>query len=69
MLNIDAELKSKIALSGTSLKKVMSSMNASNIITTSYSNIAHKLRTGTITFYEVQKLLDFLGYKITIDRK
>ena len=32
-------------------------------------NIANKINTGTITFNEAQYILDYLGYKFTIEKK
>lgn len=69
MLDIKAEIKSYIARTGTSLTKVMKSLNEKKSITTSYANICNKLNSGTITFNEAQYIFDHLGYKITIDRK
>lgn len=69
MLDIKAEIKSYIARTGTSLTKVMKSLNDKDLIKTTYANISNKLNTGTITFNEAQYILDHLGYKITIDRK
>lgn len=69
MLDIKAEIKSLIGRNCTSLTKVMDGLNKNGAITTSYSNISNKINSGTITFNEVQNILDFLGYKITIERK
>lgn len=69
MLDIRAELKSYIARNGTSVVKVISALNKSGSITTTDSNISNKMKTGTITFNEVQNILDYLGYKLTIERK
>lgn len=33
------------------------------------SNMSKKIKTETIQFKEVKELLDYLGYKITIERK
>lgn len=69
MLDIKVEIKSYIVREGTSLTKVMNALNEKKLITTTYSNIANKINTETITFNEAQYILDHLGYKITIDRK
>lgn len=69
MLDIKAEIKSYIARTGMSLTKVVADLRNKNAITTSYSNIANKINTGTITFNEAQHIFDNLGYKITIERK
>lgn len=69
MLDIKVEIKSYIVREGTSLTKVMNALNEKKLITTTYSNIANKINTETITFKEAQYILDHLGYKITIDRK
>lgn len=69
MLNIKAEVKSFIAREGTSVKKVVQALNETGNITTSYNNILNKLNNGSITFNEVQYLLDSIGYKFSIERK
>lgn len=68
MLDIKVEIKSYIVREGTSLTKVMNALNKKKLITT-YSNIANKINTETITFNEAQYIFDHLGYKITIERK
>lgn len=69
MLDIKVEIKSYIVRDGTSLTKVMNALNKKKLITTTYSNIANKINTETITFNEAQYIFDHLGYKITIERK
>ena len=69
MLDIKVEIKSYIVREGTSLTKVMNALNKKKLITTTYSNIANKINTETITFNEPQYIFDHLGYKITIERK
>ena len=69
MLEIKAEIKNCIVRAGSNLKKVMTALNRNKSITTTYSNIANKINTGTITFNEAQYILDYLGYKFTIERK
>lgn len=69
MLDIKVEIKSYIVREGTSLTKVMNALNKKKLITTTYSNIADKINTETITFNEAQYIFDHLGYKITIERK
>lgn len=69
MLDIKVEIKSYIVREGTSLTKVMNALNKKKLITTTYSNIANKINTETITFKEAQYIFDHLGYKITIERK
>ena len=69
MLYIKVEIKSYIVREGTSLTKVMNALNKKKLITTTYSNIANKINTETITFNEAQYIFDHLGYKITIERK
>jgi hypothetical protein len=69
MLDIKVEIKSYIVREGTSLTKVMNALNKKKLITTTYSNIANKINTETITFNEAQYIFDHLGYKITIERK
>lgn len=69
MLDIKVKIKSYIVREGTSLTKVMNALNKKKLITTTYSNIANKINTETITFNEAQYIFDHLGYKITIERK
>lgn len=69
MLDIKVEIKSYIVRESTSLTKVMNALNKKKLITTTYSNIANKINTETITFNEAQYIFDHLGYKITIERK
>lgn len=69
MLDIKVEIKSYIVREGMSLTKVMNALNKKKLITTTYSNIANKINTETITFNEAQYIFDHLGYKITIERK
>lgn len=69
MLDIKVEIKSYIVREGTSFTKVMNALNKKKLITTTYSNIANKINTETITFNEAQYIFDHLGYKITIERK
>lgn len=69
MLDIKVEIKSYIVREGTSLTKVMNALNKKKLITTTYSDIANKINTETITFNEAQYIFDHLGYKITIERK
>lgn len=69
MLDIKAEIKYCIVRAGSSLTKVMTALNEKKKIKTTYSNIANKINTGTITFNEAQYILDQLGYKFTIERK
>ena len=49
MLDIKVEIKSYIVREGTSLTKVMNALNEKKLITTTYSNIANKINTETIT--------------------
>ncbi len=69
MLDIRAEIKYCIAQTGSNLTKVMTELNKKQTIRTTYSNIANKINTRTITFNEAQYILDQLGYKFTIERK
>lgn len=69
MLDIKVEIKSCIVRAGSSLAKVMVALKQKGAIKTTYSNIANKINNGTITFNEVQNILDHLGYKLTIERK
>lgn len=69
MLNIQEELRALIARNGTSLRKTIAKLNAIGHIATTNANIANKINKGTITFNEVQYILDNIGYKIVIVRK
>ena len=69
MLNIQEELRALIARNGTSLRKTIAKLNTIGYIATTNANIANKINKGTITFNEVQYILDNIGYKIVIVRK
>lgn len=69
MLEIRSEIKSLVGRKCTSMNKVLASLKADGIITSSPSNISTKIKNHTIKFDEVQHILDRLGYKLQIVEK
>lgn len=69
MLNLREELKLIIMREGTSMAKTLRNMKNDGFKVSQPSNMSKKIKTETIQFKEVKELLDYLGYKITIERK
>lgn len=63
-MNIKEEIKVAVARRGTTLKKVCEELSRRSGKYYSYNNISNKMSHGTIKFYEVQEILNILGYKL-----
>lgn len=54
---------------GTSMAKTLRNMKAEGYKISQPSNISKSIKRETIQFKHVKELLDYLGYKLTIERK
>lgn len=69
MFNLREELKLIIMREGTSMAKTLRNMKAEGYQISQPSNISKNIKRETIQFKHVKELLDYLGYKLTIERK
>ncbi len=69
MINLREELKLILMREGTSMAKTLRDMKAQGYKVSQPSNMSKKVKTETIKFKEAKELIDYLGYKLTIERK
>ena len=69
MFNLREELKLIIMREGTPMAKTLRNMKAEGYQISQPSNISKSIKRETIQFKHVKELLDYLGYKLTIERK
>lgn len=69
MLDIHKEFKKIVIDNGTSINKIINKMRASGYKVPRANNLSKSFTSGAIKFQLVQEILDFLGYKITIEKK
>lgn len=68
-MNLREQLKLILMREGTSMAKTIRCMKSQGIKVSEPSNMSKKIKLETIKYKDVIDLLDFLGYKITIDKK
>lgn len=69
MINLREELKLILMREGTSMAKTLRDMKVQGYKVSQPSNMSKKVKTETIKFKEAKELIDYLGYKLTIERK
>lgn len=69
MMNLREELKLIVLRNGTSMASVLRNMKLQGYKVSEPSNMSKKVKNETIKYKDLKELLDFLGYKITIERK
>lgn len=69
MLNIKEEIQILLLKNGLSMRKLINKMKDSGYKTSSVGGFSKMLNTKSIKFEKVQEILDFLGYKIKIEKK
>ena len=69
MLNIKEEIQILLLKNGLSMRKLIQKMKDSGYDTCSIGGFSKMLNTKSIKFDKVQEILDFLGYKIKIEKK
>jgi phosphoribosyl-dephospho-CoA transferase len=69
MINIKEEIQILLLKNGLSMRKLIRKMEESGYETCSVGGFSKMLKTKSIKFEKVQEILDFLGYKIKIEKK
>lgn len=69
MINIKEEIQILLLKNGLSMRKLIQKMEESGYETCSIGGFSKMLKTKSIKFEKVQEILDFLGYKIKIEKK
>ncbi len=69
MFNLREEIKLLLMREGTSMAKTLRDMKAKGYKVSQPSNMSKSVKTETIQFRQVKELLDYLGYKFTIEKK
>lgn len=69
MLNIKEEIQILLLKNGLSMRKLIKKMEEAGYKTFSVGGFSKMLKTKSIKFDKVQEILDFLGYKIKIEKK
>jgi hypothetical protein len=68
-MDIKQEIKILLVRNNLSMRKLIERMNEKNNTKDTVQNLSKKLSRGTIRFYEVESILDYLGYEIEIKSK
>ncbi|MBR1424646.1 LLM class flavin-dependent oxidoreductase [bacterium] len=61
------QIKSLLAIRGMTLKKLAQLLTEKNGKTCTLTALSNKLRRGTITYNEVMKITEILGFKISYE--
>lgn len=69
MLDIYNEIRALVYKKGTSLTKMLDELRVKGVSVTEQKNFAYKCRKHTLKFEEVQQILDYLGYELSIKEK
>ena len=69
MNDIYIEIKKILLENGISMSKLIKKMQAAGHKVPSQGNLSNTFHKKNVKFRIVQEILDFLGYKITIEKK